>query len=169
MPVVRALYPGSFDPVTLGHLDIITRGAGLFGEVIASVVHNPQKKGLFSLEERAEMLRTATAHLPNVRVATFSGLLVKHVREMGATVVIKGLRAISDFEYELTQAHANRFLDSSVETLFIPTDVAYAFLSSSVVREIASLGGDVSGMAPPGVAQLVAERLRGTDRGKGDV
>jgi pantetheine-phosphate adenylyltransferase len=161
MPVVRALYPGSFDPVTNGHLDIIERGTRIFDEVIASVVCNPLKSALFSTEERVEMLREACASLPNVRVEAFEGLLVDHVRAMGATVVVKGLRAISDFEYELTQAHANRFLDPEVETLFMPTDVEYAFLSSSVVRQIAGLGGDVSRMVPNGIAERLAARLAG--------
>ncbi len=159
MPVVRALYPGSFDPTTNGHLDIIERGARIFDEVIASVVANPQKQPMLSLDERAELLREACRHLANVRVATFEGLLVQHVRQMEATVVIKGLRAISDFEFEFSQAHTNRFLDPNVETLFMPTNVEHAFLSSSVVREIARLGGDIERLVPAVVAERLAERL----------
>ncbi len=157
--MTRALYPGSFDPVTNGHLDIIRRGARVFDEVIASVVQNPQKVPLFPLEERAEMLAQACADLPNVRVASFSGLLVDHARRMEAAVIIKGLRAVSDFENEFLQAHTNRFLDNGIETLFIPTDVAYAFLSSSAVREVVRLGGSVTGLVPPGVEERLRARL----------
>jgi pantetheine-phosphate adenylyltransferase len=159
VPVVRALYPGSFDPITNGHLDIIERGARIFDEVVASVVSNPQKQPLFSPAERAEMLREACAHLSNVHVTTFEGLLVEHVRAMDATVVIKGLRAISDFEFEFSQAHTNRFLDPGVETLFIPTGVEHAFLSSSVVREVARLGGDIARLVPSCVTPRLAARL----------
>jgi pantetheine-phosphate adenylyltransferase len=154
--VARALYPGSFDPVTNGHLDIIRRGAHIFDEVIASVLVNPAKTPWFRLEERAEMLAEVCADIPNVRVESFSGLLVDHARKMEATVLLKGLRAVSDFESELMQAHTNRFLESEIDTLFIPTDAVYAFLSSSVVREVARLGGGVDGLVPP----IVAERLR---------
>jgi pantetheine-phosphate adenylyltransferase len=159
--VARALYPGSFDPVTNGHLDIIGRGARIFDEVVASVVRNPQKEPLFSIEERAEMLASACADLPNVRVESFSGLLVEHARRMGAQVIIKGLRAVSDFENEFLQAHTNRFLDSGIDTLFIPTDVAYAFLSSSAIREVVQLGGSVTGLVPPGVEERLRTRLLG--------
>jgi pantetheine-phosphate adenylyltransferase len=159
--VARALYPGSFDPVTNGHLDIIRRGARIFDEVLASVVHNPQKDPLFTIEERAEMLAGACADIPNVRIESFSGLLVEHARRMDAQVIIKGLRAVSDFENEFLQAHTNRFLDNGVETLFIPTDVAYAFLSSSAVREVVQLGGSVTGLVPPGVEERLAAKLQG--------
>lgn len=159
--MTRALYPGSFDPVTNGHLDIIRRGARVFDQVVASVVHNPQKSPLFPIEERAEMLARACADLPNVRVESFSGLLVEHARRMDAQVIIKGLRAVSDFENEFLQAHTNRFLDNGIETLFIPTDVAYAFLSSSAVREVVRLGGSVTGLVPPGVEARLRAQLLG--------
>lgn len=159
--MARALYPGSFDPVTNGHLDIIRRGARIFDEVVASVVHNPQKVPLFSIEERAEMLANACADLANVRVESFSGLLVEHARRMDAQVIIKGLRAVSDFENEFLQAHTNRFLDNGIETLFIPTDVAYAFLSSSAIREVVRLGGSVTGLVPPGVEERLRAQLLG--------
>ncbi len=155
----RAICPGSFDPVTNGHLDVITRAAKLFDEVIVSVVENPQKQSLFTLEERAEMLREACKHLPNVRVETFSGLLVKHAREIGAHVIVKGLRALSDFEYELQQAQTNQLQDPTVETVFLVTDVQYSFLSSSMVREVASLGGKLDGMVPPCVEQRLREKF----------
>ncbi len=159
--MIRALYPGSFDPVTNGHLDIIARGARIFDDVVASVVENPNKKPLFTLDERKEMLADACSAFPNVRVMTFTGLLVEHARQIGATVVIKGLRALSDFESEFEQAHTNRFLVESIETLFMPTDVRYAFLRSSTVREVARLGGCVDGLVPPLVAARLAARLAG--------
>ena len=159
--VTRALYPGSFDPVTCGHLDVIRRASRIFDEVIASVVRNPGKHPLFTLEERSEMLGESCADLPNVRVESFSGLLVAHARVVEAQVIIKGLRAISDFEYELMQAQTNRFLDTGIETLLIPTDTAYAFLSSSLVREIVALGGQVTGLVPPAVEERLRRKLAG--------
>lgn len=160
--MIRALYPGSFDPVTRGHLDIIERGARLFDEIIASVVANPAKQTMFTMEERAEMLEDACNGIPNVRVEVFSGLLVEHAKAMGANVIVKGLRAISDFEYEIMQAHMNRFLHAGIETLFIPTDAAFSFLSSSIVRELARLGAPIEGLVPAGVEGRVRARLAGS-------
>jgi pantetheine-phosphate adenylyltransferase len=150
----RAVCPGSFDPVTNGHLDIVGRASRLFDEVIIGVLINQHKTGLFTIEERIEMLRAVTAPYENVRVESFRGLLVDFCRTQQAAVVIKGLRAVSDFDYELQMAQMNNGL-AGVETLFMPTNPLYSFLSSSLVKEVAKWGGDVS----PHVPDLVGERL----------
>jgi pantetheine-phosphate adenylyltransferase len=150
----RAVCPGSFDPVTNGHLDIVGRASRLFDEVIIGVLINQHKSGLFTIEERIEMLREVTASYGNVRVESFRGLLVDFCRDQQAAVVVKGLRAVSDFDYELQMAQMNNGL-SGVETLFMPTNPLYSFLSSSLVKEVAKWGGDVS----PHVPDLVGERL----------
>jgi pantetheine-phosphate adenylyltransferase len=150
----RAVCPGSFDPVTNGHLDIVGRASRLFDEVIIGVLINQHKTGLFTIEERIEMLRAVTAPYKNVRVESFRGLLVDFCRTQQAAVVIKGLRAVSDFDYELQMAQMNNGL-AGVETLFMPTNPLYSFLSSSLVKEVAKWGGDVS----PHVPDLVGERL----------
>jgi pantetheine-phosphate adenylyltransferase len=153
--VAIALCPGSFDPVTNGHLDIIERTATHFDEVVVAVIRNPQKSNaLFDLEDRQDMLRDVCAHLPNVRIAFFKGLLVDFAREYGATAIVKGLRAVSDYEYELQMAQMNRSL-SGIETFFITTNPKHSYLSSSLVREVARFGGDVSTMVPA----LVNKRL----------
>ena len=155
--MATAVCPGSFDPVTNGHIDIIERTARHFDRVIVAVIRNPQKSGsLFSLEERQDMLREVTAHLPNVEIAFFKGLLVDFCREHDAEAVVKGLRAISDFDYELQMAQMNQRL-SGIDTYFLSTSPKYSFLSSSLVREVARFGGDVSGMVPPLVAERLAE------------
>ena len=154
-----ALIPGSFDPVTLGHVDIIERTAAHFDEVIAAVIRNPQKsQTLFTLEEREEMLADVTAHLGNVRIDFFKGLLVDFAREHGVNAIVKGLRAVSDFDYELQMAQMN-FKLARIDTLFMPTSPQHSFLSSSLVREVARFGGDVSSMVPPTVAQRLKERF----------
>jgi pantetheine-phosphate adenylyltransferase len=154
-----ALIPGSFDPVTNGHLDIIERTSGHFAEVIVAVIRNPQKaQALFTLEEREEMIVELTTHLGNVRVDHFKGLLVDFARTHGVGAIVKGLRAISDFDYELQMAQMN-FALSRIDTLFIPTTPQHSFLSSSLVREVARFGGDVSTMVPPPVAQRLKERF----------
>jgi pantetheine-phosphate adenylyltransferase len=150
----RAVCPGSFDPVTNGHLDIVGRASRLFDEVIIGVLINQSKSGLFTIEERIEMLREVTASYGNVRVESFRGLLVDFCRDQAAAVVVKGLRAVSDFDYELQMAQMNIGL-AGVETLFMPTNPLYSFLSSSLVKEVAKWGGDVS----PHVPDLVGERL----------
>jgi pantetheine-phosphate adenylyltransferase len=158
--VATALCPGSFDPVTLGHVDIIERSARHFNEVIVAVIRNPQKtQSLFSLEERQQLLKEALAHLDNVRIEFFKGLLVEFAKEHGAESIIKGLRAVSDFDYELQMAQMNHGL-TGVDTLFMPTSPAYSFLSSSLVKEVARFGGDVSGMVPPHVNQRLVEMFR---------
>ena len=153
-----ALCPGSFDPVTLGHVDIIERSARHFENVIVAVIRNPQKaQSLFTLEERQEMLAEVLAHLPNVRIEFFKGLLVEFAKDHGAEAIIKGLRAVSDFDYELQMAQMNQRL-SGIDTFFLSTSPQYSFLSSSIVREVARFGGDVSSMVPPLVAKRLAER-----------
>ena len=154
-----ALIPGSFDPVTLGHLDIIERTAAHFDEVVAAVIRNPQKsKALFPLQERELMLEEVTAHLGNVRIDHFKGLLVDFAREHSVSAIVKGLRAVSDFDYELQMAQMNYKL-ARIDTLFMPTSPQYSFLSSSLVREVARFGGDVSSMVPPAVAIRLKERF----------
>ena len=155
----RALTPGTFDPITSGHLDVITRAAQLVDEVVVAVAASPKKKPLFSLEERAELVRRATSHLPNVRVEPFDELLVDFARRMGAQAVVKGLRAITDFEYEFQMTAINYQLNSALETLFIMSPPQYMYLSSSVVREIASLHGDVEQFVPPCVRDALARKF----------
>ena len=151
-----ALCPGSFDPVTLGHLDIIERTSRHFDLVIVAVIRNPQKtQSLFSLEERQEMLQEGTAHLPNIRIEFFKGLLVEFAKDHGADAIVKGLRAVSDFDYELQMAQMNQQL-TGIDTFFISTSPQYSFLSSSLVREVAKFGGDVSSMVPDHVAKRLA-------------
>jgi pantetheine-phosphate adenylyltransferase len=146
-----AVYPGSFDPVTLGHLDIVERGAKTFDKLIIAAMVNPHKNPLFTLEERKALLREAVKHLPNVEVDNFPGLLVNYVKEKGASVIIKGLRFVSDFESELQQASLNRLMYDGAETLFMPTNHNYSYLSSSIVKEIARHGGPISVLVPPHV------------------
>ena len=153
----RAVCPGSFDPVTNGHLDIIGRAARLYDEVTIAVLVNSSKSGLFSLEERVAMLRETTAEFPHVVVESFRGLLVDFCLERNIPVVIKSLRSVSDFDYELQMAQMNQQL-SGIDTFFISTSPQYSFLSSSLVREVARFGGDVSGMVPPKVAKRLKER-----------
>ncbi|MFN6340447.1 MAG: pantetheine-phosphate adenylyltransferase [Cyanobacteriota bacterium] len=150
---MRAVYPGSFDPLTLGHLDLIERGAVLFEGLVVAVLQNPSKTPTFSLEQRLRQLRAATAHLDRVDVRSFDGLTVNVARESGAGVILRGLRAMSDFEFELQLAHTNKSLAPQLETMFLATAVHHSFLSSSVVKEVARFGGDVSRMVPKGVAE----------------
>jgi len=157
-----AVYPGTFDPLTSGHEDIVRRAAGLFSEVVVGVADNTSKKSFFNLEERVELAATVLADCPNVRVAGFSGLLMQFVREQGAGVVVRGLRAVSDFEYEFQLAGMNRKLFPEVETMFLTPAEQYMFISASLVREIASLGGDVSQFVSP----LVGEKLRAKIRSR---
>jgi pantetheine-phosphate adenylyltransferase len=157
--VATALCPGSFDPVTNGHLDIIERTARHFDDVIVAVIRNPQKTAsLFSLEERQAMLAEEISHLTNVRIEFFKGLLVEFAKDHGAESIVKGLRAVSDFDYELQMAQMNQQL-SGIDTFFISTSPQYSFLSSSLVREVARFGGDVSGMVPPKVAKRLKQRF----------
>lgn len=160
MKRVIAIYPGSFDPPTNGHLDLIQRGAKIFDEVVVAILRNSEKVPLFSVEERLEMLRESTSQWKNVRVESFAGLLVDYARELGAQAVLRGIRAVSDYEYELQMAWMNRKLDSSLETVFMMPAGAYPYLSSKLVREIASLGGKIDGLVPASVESRLRARLR---------
>ncbi len=155
----RAIYPGSFDPLTNGHLDIIRRAAALVDELVVAVVLNPAKNALFTLEERQQILQECLGDLGNVRVGSFAGLLVDFVREQQARIIVKGLRAVSDFEFEFQMALLNRNLAPEVDTLFLMTADRHAFLSSSSVKEIASLGGSVSDLVPPYVERRLREKF----------
>jgi len=156
--VRRAVCPGSFDPVTNGHLDIISRASGLFDEVVVAVGVNKSKNRLFSAEERMQMLRDVCVGYDNVSVDGFDGLLTTFCAERGIHAIVKGLRAVSDFDYELQMAQMNASL-ADVETVFVPTSPEYSFLASSLVKEVATFGGDVSGLVPPLVHELLVERL----------
>lgn len=149
------VYPGSFDPVTVGHMDIIRRSASLFDRVVVAVLHNPDKRGCFPLEDRLAMIREACASIPQVQVDSFDGLLVNYCRKCGAHVVVRGLRAVSDFESEFQMAQVNHQILPSVETLFMMTLPEHAYISSSVVRELAMFGGDFAPFLPPEVAPRV--------------
>ncbi|MGW0844004.1 pantetheine-phosphate adenylyltransferase [Streptomyces sp. NPDC002787] len=155
----RAVCPGSFDPITNGHLDIIGRASKLYDEVYVAVMINKSKKGLFEVEERMELIRQVTGEYANVRVEAFHGLLVDFCKQRDIPAIVKGLRAVSDFDYELQMAQMNIGL-SGVETLFVPTNPTYSFLSSSLVKEVATWGGDVSHLVPPLVLQALSERLK---------
>jgi pantetheine-phosphate adenylyltransferase len=161
--VKRAICPGSFDPVTKGHLDIIGRVSRLYDEVVVAVFVNQTKTGLFTVEERMEMLRSVTGDYPNVRVDSFRGLTVDYCRAHGISVIVKGLRAVSDFDYELQQSQMNLGL-AGVETLFMATNPLYSFLSSSLIKDVAKWGGDVSPHVPDVVARKLTERLDSTER-----
>lgn len=154
-----AFYPGSFDPMTLGHLDIIKRAAGIFDELHVVVMHNKGKSALFSVEERVNILKEATKDMPNVKVESFSGLLVDYARENGYHVSVRGLRAITDFEYELQIAQTNKMLSAGgLDTMFLTSDVEYSYLSSSGVKEIASFGGDISHCVPQFEIDLITAK-----------
>jgi pantetheine-phosphate adenylyltransferase len=159
MKSIIAVYPGSFDPVTHGHLDLIERGAKLFDRLIAAVLRNLEKDPLFTLEERVEMLREVTKPWPNVEVDVFDGLLVDYARKRNAQVLLRGIRAISDYEYELQMALMNRKLEPKIETVFLMPAEAYSYLSSRLVREIARLGGPVHGLVPPAVERRLRTKV----------
>ena len=156
----RAIYPGSFDPVTNGHLDVIERARKLFDEVIVAVAHNDEKQALFSLEERLELLKTSIGNIDNVRIAQFDGLLVEFAAAQRARAVVRGLRAVSDFEFEFQMALMNRKLNSDVETIFLMPKEEYTYLSSRSIKEIARLGGDVSSFVPEVVAKALGNKFK---------
>jgi pantetheine-phosphate adenylyltransferase len=155
---LTALCPGTFDPVTNGHVDIVRRAAGLFDRVVMAVIENPAKTPVFDVADRVEMVREAVADLGNVEVDSFSGLLVDYARSKGASVIVKGLRAVSDFDYELQMAQMNRHL-AEMETVFVPTSAKWSYLSSSLVKEVARYGGDVSSLVPEHVLGQLKEKL----------
>ncbi len=157
--MIIALVPGSFDPPTKGHLDVVERCAALFDKVIVSVVHNPSKSPLFSADERVDLLERCTTQWPNVSVASFEGLLVDFARQVGAKTVVKGLRAVTDFEFEIQMSQMNRHLSGDVVSLFVATKPEFGYLSSSLVKEVARLGGSVDALVPEPVAAALKERL----------
>ena len=153
-----AVYPGSFDPITLGHLDIIKRSSKIMDEVVVGVLRNSAKNSLFSLEERVSMIRELTKDLPNVRVESFDGLLVDYMNEIGATIIIRGLRAVTDFEYELQIAQSNHVQNENIETIFLTTNLKYSYLSSTIVKEFASYGGDISKFVPEQIIDRIYDK-----------
>lgn len=159
MSDLLAVYAGSFDPVTLGHVDLIERSSKLFDEIIVAVGRHATKKAFFSFQERTELLREVTKDMRNVRIESFDGLLIHFCEQVGARAIVRGLRAVTDFEYELQIAHANADLAPGVDTVFLPTRTKYGFVSASLVREIASHGGDVSHYAPPVVCEALAAKF----------
>lgn len=156
-----AVVPGSFDPITNGHLDIIERAAKVFTEVRVAVMNNSSKNPLFTVEERMELISVVTSKFPNVIIESSSGLLIDYAREVGASVIVRGLRAISDFEYEMQITSMNRMLDESIETFFVMTKNQYSFLSSSIVKEVARYGGDISALVPSVVEKALREKYIG--------
>ena len=156
----RAVYTGSFDPITNGHMDIIRRASEIFDVLIVSVLNNKEKTPLFSVEERVKMLKEVTKDLPNVEIIPFDGLLVDFAEQIGADVVIRGLRAITDFEYELQMSQTNQRMKPDIETMFLTTSIEYSYLSSTTVREIAAFGGDVSQFVPEAVEIALREKMK---------
>lgn len=159
MMTIKAVCPGSFDPVTYGHLDIIQRAAKIFDHVIVAVLNNASKQPLFTVEERLDLLRQVTKDIPGVEIDSFDGLLIDYMRRKGANIIVRGLRAVSDFEYELQTASINRKLDDTIETFFMMTNNKYSFLSSSIVKEVAKYGGPVSDLVPPQVELALKQKF----------
>jgi pantetheine-phosphate adenylyltransferase, bacterial len=155
--LIKCVYPGSFDPITSGHLDIICRAAAMFDDVTVAVLVNKNKKPAFTAEQRMDFIRRGTANMPGVKVDSFSGLLVDYMREKRANLVIRGLRAISDFEYEFQMAAMNAKLAKNIETIFLMTDISHSFLSSSMVKELAYHGGDITGLVPDAIKEDVIQ------------
>ena len=154
----KAIYPGSFDPVTFGHLDIITRSAAIFDELIVGVLNNSEKNALFSVDERVSMLKELTKENPNVTVDSFDGLLVDYMKKSGATIIVRGLRAVTDFEYERQIAQTHHVEYPKAETVFLTTNLKYSYLSSSIVREFAAYGGDITKFVPPQFVDRIYEK-----------
>ena len=155
-----AVYPGSFDPATNGHIDIIKRSGALFDRVIVAVLSNPSKNPIFSVEERVDILKRTCGDIKNVEIDSFSGLLIDYCKSKNANVIVKGLRAVSDFEYELQMAHMNKKLNQEIETVFIMTSSRYSYLSSSLVKEVAQFGGCIRGLVPEIIEKEIYERLK---------
>jgi pantetheine-phosphate adenylyltransferase len=158
---VVALYPGSFDPITNGHLDLIQRGSALFDKLFVAILRNDEKQALFSVDERIEMLSEVVEGYPNVEVGSFDGLLVEYAAHCGASVIIRGIRAVSDYEYELQMALMNRRLRPDIETVFLMASEAHSFLSSKLVKEVIRLGGKITGLVPPSIEVKLRKRLLG--------
>ncbi|HEX6896801.1 MAG TPA: pantetheine-phosphate adenylyltransferase [Bryobacteraceae bacterium] len=161
---VVAIYPGSFDPITTGHLDLIQRASVLFDKLIVAILRNDQKQALFSVEERTDMLHEALKDISNIEVASFDGLLVSYAAERGATVILRGIRAVSDYEYELQMALMNRRLAPEIETVFLMAGEAHSFISSRLVKEVIRLGGNIRGLVPPSIEGRLRRRLLGETR-----
>ncbi len=160
----KAIYPGSFDPLTFGHLDMIERSAAIVDELVVGVLNNSAKNSLFSLEERVSMIKEMTKDYPNVTVTSFNGLLVDHMREIGATIIVRGLRAVTDFEYELQIAQTNHVQEPGFETIFLTTNLKYSYLSSTIVKEFASYGGDISKFVPEQFIDRIYAKYNSKDR-----
>lgn len=158
---VIAIYPGSFDPVTNGHLDLIERGSLIFDQLIVAVLHNVEKDPLFSMDERIAMLKEFTSHIENVRIDTFGGLLVDYAKQVNARAILRGIRAISDYEYELQMALMNRKLNPELETVFMMPAVSFSYVSSRLVKEIARLNGSVTGLVPKAVEERLRDKVNG--------
>jgi pantetheine-phosphate adenylyltransferase len=158
---VVALYPGSFDPITNGHLDLIQRSSALFDKLFVAILRNDEKQALFSVDERIEMLQEVVQPFPNVEVGSFDGLLVEYAAHCGASVIIRGIRAVSDYEYELQMALMNRRLRPDIETVFLMASEAHSFLSSKLVKEVIRLGGKITGLVPPSIEGKLRKRLLG--------
>ncbi len=154
-----AIYPGSFDPVTYGHIDVIERSSKMVDKLVVAVLNNNSKNSLFSVDERVNMLREVTKHLPNVEIRHFGGLTIDFARECNAAIIVRGLRAITDFEYELQMAQTNRIMAPDIDTIFLTTDLRYAYLSSSTVKEVAMFGGDISEFVAPLVVEKVKDKF----------
>ena len=157
--MLRAIYPGSFDPVTLGHLDIIRRSASIADELIVGILNNKAKTPLFSVGERVRMLEEVTKDFPNVKIIPFEGLLVEFAKQMDAKVIVRGLRAITDFEYELQMSQTNHKIEPEIETLFLTTSLEFSFLSSTTVKEVASFGGDITQFVPEVIVKKIKEKM----------
>ena len=158
-----AICPGSFDPVTLGHIDIIERASKMFNKVIVAVMVNPNKQPIFSINERIDLLKEATTHISNLEIVSFDGLLASYAKERSAVAVVKGLRAVSDFEYEFQMALTNKKLNPDLETIFLTTSAKYMYLSSSMVKQVASFGGDISDFVPACLYDKIYSRLKGVN------
>ena len=157
--MIIAIYPGSFDPFTLGHLDIVERSACIADELIVAVLRNSAKNALFSTAERVSMIKELVSHIPNVRVDSFDGLTAEYAKEQGAAMIVRGLRAVTDFEYELQIAQTNRVINPAIDTVFLTTNIKYSYISSTIVKEVASYGGDISKFVPEPVMSRVFEKL----------